>query len=128
MKRRNAMKNYKVFIKKFMESWKRLEGEKTCDLMNDKLQYFENPIDPPLRTRKDVCPLWKVVPDNQKDISYRGKILFEDENSCIYHFVMQRTMTKTGKKQEIDGIFEIKLNENNKLIYFKQWRFVKEYQ
>lgn len=120
------MKNYKSFIKKFMDSWKDLEGEKTCELMADNLQYFENPIDPPLTSKREVLPLWKIVPENQKDINYSGEILFYDENSCIYHFVMQRTMTKTGKRQNIDGVFEIKLNDANKLTYFKQWRFVKE--
>ena len=70
--------------------------------------------------------MWKVVPENQKDITYNGEILFENEDSCIYHFTMTRTMVNTGKVQNIDGIFEIKLNEQNDLIYFKQWRFTKE--
>ncbi len=120
------MKDYKKFIKEFMDSWKKLDGEKTCELMADKLKYYENPIDEPLTSKKDVKPLWLVVPQNQKDILYKGKILFEDEESCIYHFTMQRTMVKTGKRQNIDGIFEIKLNNNNLLTYFKQWRFTKE--
>lgn len=120
------MKDYKKFLKEFMDSWKNLDGEKTCELMADKLQYFENPIDPPLTTKKDVKPLWAVVKENQKDVSYKGKILFEDEKSCIYHFSMQRTMVKTNKIQNIDGFFEIKLNNKNQLTYFKQWRYTKE--
>lgn len=120
------MKDYKKFLKDFMESWKNLDGEGTCDLFADKLKYYENPIDQPLTTKEQVMPLWTVVSENQKDISYKGKILFEDENSCIYHFVMQRTMVKTNKVQNIDGIFEIKLNNKNLLTYFKQWRFTKE--
>lgn len=120
------MKDYKTFLKKFMDSWKNLEGAKTCDLMADNVKYYENPIDEPVVGRENVVPLWAVVKDNQKDISYKGKILFEDDKSCIYHFAMQRTMVKTGKVQNIDGIFEIKLNSKNQLTYFKQWRFTKE--
>lgn len=120
------MKDYNKFLNQFMDSWKNLEGEKTCELMAEDLEYYENPIDKPLTSKTEVKPLWAVVPDNQKDISYSGKILFEDENSCIYHFTMQRTMIATQKVQNIDGIFEIKLNDNNKLTYFKQWRFTKE--
>ena len=120
------MKNYNKFLTAFMESWKNLDGESTCDLMADQLEYFENPIDKPLTTREEVKPLWSVVPENQKDISYSGKILFEDETSCIYHFKMKRTMVKTNKVQNIDGVFEIKLNNENLLTYFKQWRFTKE--
>lgn len=103
-----------------------MRGGVICDLFADKLKYYENPIDKPLTKKEDVKPLWTVVPENQKDISYKGEILFEDDDSCIYHFKMKRTMIKTGKVQNIDGIFEIKLNENNLLTYFKQWRFTKE--
>ena len=120
------MKDYNKFLISFMDSWKNLEGEKTCDLMAENLEYFENPIDKPLTNKEDVKPLWKIVPDNQKDISYSGNILFENEDSCIYHFKMKRTIVSTNKVQEIDGVFEIKLDENNLLTYFKQWRFTKE--
>lgn len=120
------MKDYNKFLVSFMDSWKHLEGEKTCDLMAENLEYFENPIDKPLTNKEDVKPLWKIVPENQKDISYSGNILFENEDSCIYHFKMKRTMVSTNKVQDIDGIFEIKLDENNLLTYFKQWRFTKE--
>jgi len=120
------MKNYKKFLKEFMDSWKNLEGEKTCDLLADKLEYFETPLDKPLTSKEKVKPLWAIVPENQKEIAYSGEILFEDENKCIYHFSMNRTMVKTGVVQKIDGIFEIKLDNNNKLTYFKQWRATKE--
>lgn len=120
------MKNYNKFLTEFMDSWKNLEGEKTCDLMAENLEYFENPIDAPLTTKESVKPLWAIVPNNQKDISYSGKILFENEEKCLYHFSMKRTLTNTNITQHIDGVFEIKLDENNKLTYFKQWRFTKE--
>ena len=120
------MKKYNEFLTKFMDSWKNLEGEKTCDLMAKDLEYFENPIDDPLKTIDLVKPLWAIVPKNQKDISYKGEILFEDQERCMYHFKMQRTIITSNKIQNIDGIFEIKLDENNKLKYFKQWRFTKE--
>ena len=120
------MKKYNEFLIKFMDSWKDLEGEKTCDLMAEDLEYFENPIDEPLKTVDLVRPLWAIVPSNQKDITYNGEILFEDQDRCIYHFTMKRTMISSNKIQNIDGIFEIKLDDNNKLKYFKQWRFTKE--
>ncbi len=117
---------YQKWLKAFMDSWKNLEGVKTCDLIAQKCDYYENPIDAPLTTKEEISKLWEIVPLNQKDISYKGKILFCDEKHCFYQYRMTRTMTATGKVQEIDGIFEIKLNKNNLLTYFKQWRFTKE--
>ncbi len=120
------MKDYKKFLKEFMESWKNLVGGATCELFAENVKYYENPIDEPIIGRENVVPLWSVVKENQKDITYKGSILFENDKSCVYHFTMQRTMVKTGKVQIIDGIFEIKLNAKNKLTYFKQWRYTKE--
>lgn len=120
------MKNYQKFTYQFMESWKNLEGGEICKLFADEIEYYENPIDKPLTQKEDIKPLWAIVPQNQKDISYRFDILAEDEERCMVHFIMTRTMTQTNIVQNIDGVFEIKLNENNLLTYFKQWRFTKE--
>jgi len=117
------MKNYSKWLRDFMDSWKNLEGEKTCDLFADTCQYYENPF-APTTNKEEIKKLWAAVPLNQKDIIYKGEIFFEDKEHCIYHFCMARTML--GKKQLIDGIFEIKLNDKNLLTYFKQWRFAKE--
>lgn len=70
--------------------------------------------------------LWDVVADNQKDINYQYKILSYNEEICIVNFWMTRTMISTGKRQEIDGIFQISLNDNLKCTFFKQWRFTRE--
>lgn len=109
-----------------MESWKNLEGAKTCEMFASPCEYYENPIDPPTIAKTAIQKLWAVVPQNQKDITYNGEILFENAESCIYHFSMQRTMIATDKIQRIDGVFEIKLDEKELLTYFKQWRFTKE--
>ncbi len=118
--------NYQKWIKAFMDSWKNLEGAKTCDLIADKCDYYENPIDPPLKSKAEIVKLWEIVPLNQKDISYKGKILFCDEKHCFYHYRMTRTMVATNEVQQIDGVFELKLNKKNLLTYFKQWRFTKQ--
>lgn len=121
------MKDYNAFIKSFMDSWKNLEGVKTCELMaKDLIGYYETPIDPPLTRNEDVKKLWEIVPLNQKDITYTYDILSENEEHCLFHFTMTRTMVPSGLIQNIDGVCEIKLNDENLLTFFKQWRFTKE--
>ncbi len=44
---------------------------------------------------------------------------------AIINFKMIRNLTLTNEKQEIDGIFQISLNQDNLCNYFKQWRFTK---
>ena len=119
------LNKYEKWTKDFMESWKNLEWRKTLELLSNNVEYYENPIDAPCANFDEVVALWDVVADNQKDIEYKYQIISFDENICIINWQMTRTMTKTNTKQEIDGIFQIALNNEGKCTYFKQWRFTK---
>ena len=116
---------YENWAKEFMESWKDLDWKKTLDTLDKDVKYYENPIDAPYANFDEVTNLWNVVADNQKDISYKFEILSFNEETCIINWQMTRTMTKTDTKQEIDGIFQVSVNDEGKCTYFKQWRFTK---
>ena len=116
---------YEKWTKEFMESWKNLDWKRTLETLDKNVKYFENPIDKPCANFDEVINLWNVVADNQKDISYKFEIVSFNEDICIINWQMTRTMTKTDTKQEIDGIFQISLNDEGKCTYFKQWRFTR---
>ena len=119
------IEKYDIWTKNFMESWKQLDWRRTLKTLSKDVKYFENPIDEPYKSFEEVVNLWNVVEENQKDINYKYKIISFDENVCIINWQMTRTMTKTNIKQNIDGIFQISLNEEGKCSYFKQWRFTR---
>lgn len=119
------LEKYNKWIKEFMDSWKELNCEKVLNTLSRCVKYYENPIDKPCESFDDVIKLWKVVPENQKDIDYKFEILSYNESVCIVNFQMTRTMTDNNAKQEIDGIFQISLNDKGKCTYFKQWRFTR---
>lgn len=117
--------NYEKWTKEFMESWKELDWKRTLKTLDKNVKYYENPIDEPCKNFDEVTGLWNVVADNQKDISYKFDVVAYNENTAIINWQMTRTMTKNNVKQEIDGIFQISLNNENKCTYFKQWRFMR---
>ena len=117
---------YDIWTREFMESWKQLDWKKTLEAIDKNVEYYENPIDIPCRDFDEVISLWNVVADNQKDIIYDYKIIAYNDTTCIINWQMTRTMTKTNKKQDIDGIFQISLSEEGTCTYFKQWRYTKE--
>ena len=119
------LEKYEVWIKEFMESWKQLDWKKTLDTLDENVRYYENPIDEPCKNFDEVINLWNVVADNQKDIEYKYKIIAYNDDICIINWQMTRVMTKTNAKQEIDGIFQISINDEGKCTYFKQWRFTR---
>lgn len=115
----------KIWTKEFMDSWKSLDWKRTLELFSKNVQYYENPIDEPCSNFDEVTKLWEVVADNQKDIEYKYNIISYTEDVCIINWQMTRTMTSNNQKQEIDGIFQISLDEKGLCSYFKQWRFTK---
>lgn len=117
---------YEKWTKEFMESWKELDWKRTLETLDKNVEYYENPIDKPCQNFEEVTNLWNVVEENQKDISYEFEIISYDENTCIINWQMNRTMTKSGAKQQIDGIFQVSINDEGKCTYFKQWRFTRE--
>lgn len=64
------------------------------------------------------------MPNNQRVISCAVEVIIADDEQCIANWQMNRVITATNEKQRLDGIFQIKLDENNKLTYFRQWRWV----
>ena len=119
------LEKYNNWTKEFMESWKELDWQRTLKTLDKEVKYYENPIDEPCKTFEDVVGLWSVVGDNQKDIDYKFEIVSYNENTCIINWQMTRTMTANNIRQEIDGIFQVSVNDEGKCTYFKQWRFAR---
>ena len=116
---------YNTWTKEFMESWKELDWKRTLKTLDKNIEYYENPIDAPCKSFEDVISLWNVVADNQKNIDYKYEIILFDDKTCIINWQMTRTMTSDDSRQEIDGIFQISLNEEGLCTFFKQWRFTR---
>lgn len=108
-----------------MDSWKELDWKRTLNTLDKNVEYYENPIDKPCENFEQVTSLWNIVADNQKDIDYKFEIISFNENICIINWQMTRVMTVNNQKQEIDGIFQISLNEDGLCTYFKQWRYTR---
>lgn len=120
-----SKEKYEEWAKEFMDSWKTLDWQRTLRTLNKNVQYYENPIDKPCSNFEEVTNLWNVVADNQKDIEYTFNIVAFNDKYCIINWQMTRVMTTTNTKQEIDGIFQVSLDNDGKCTYFKQWRFTR---
>lgn len=116
---------YDVWTKEFMESWKVLDWKRTLDVIDKDCKYYENPIDEPCANFDEIVKLWEVVEENQKDITYSYEIVAYNDEVAIVNWQMKRTFIPTNAVQNIDGIFEVSVNDEGKCTLFKQWRFTK---
>lgn len=119
------LEKYDVWTKEFMESWKELDWKRTLDVIAKDCKYYENPVDEPCANFDEIVKLWEVVKENQKDITYSYEIVAYNEDVAIVNWQMKRAFIPTNSVQNIDGIFEIAVNDEGKCTLFKQWRFTK---
>jgi hypothetical protein len=118
---------YEKWVRAMMNSWQNLDGAKTADLFALDVTYYETLDTAPCSSWEVVAKLWEVVPVNQKDIEYSFEVICHDEICGIVNWKMNRKLIAESKiiKQYIDGIFQIKLDDDEKCCFFKQWRFTK---
>ena len=112
----------------FMEGWKNRDVERVMATIAEDCAYYETVFDEPCRDIDAIRRLWEVVPENQKDIEYSYEILAENEENGSIHFRLTRTVLPAGNRVEMDGIFQVSLDEAGRCTYFKQWRSVREIQ
>lgn len=120
-------KKYEIWTNSMMSSWKNLEGSRTAELFSKNVEYYETLDAPPCNTWEDVVKLWEIVPKNQSNIKYEFNIICADDSCAVINWIMRRNLHMADKvvHQYIDGVFQIKLDNNGKCCYFKQWRFTK---
>ena len=117
--------NYNKWIKDFMSAWKEQDVEAVMKTISKNCKYYETVFNEPCSSFEDIKKLWEVVPTNQKDVEYDYKIMLSNDEYCIVNFFIKRTLVPSGVVQDIDGIFQISLDENGLCSFFKQWRSVK---
>lgn len=121
------MNKFEIWSDKFGKAWEKLDPDGAMAMFSkDNLEYFETVFTDPCKSWDDVYKLWEIVPTNQSDVTYWSELFAVNSDHAIIHWKVSRLFIPTGKKQEIDGIFEIKLDQNSICTYFKQWRSVKE--
>ena len=117
-------KDYKKWMKGFMDSWMNLEGLKTTEWFSPDVKYYESPDGAPCADFSEGAALWAIVPQNQRDSSYSYEIVCSDSEVCIYNWKMKRILVTSENEshQSIDGIFVVALDEIGRCTLFKQWR------
>jgi hypothetical protein len=86
--------------------------------------YYESTFNEPKKSWEEVNALWRVVPRNQKDVTFWHEIMMFDRSTVLTHVKVARTMVPSGEEQNIDAAFIFKINEKGLCTYFRQWRML----
>jgi len=118
--------NYNKWVNDFMTAWKKQDVGVVMKTISKNCKYYETVFDEPCSSFEDIRKLWEVIPKNQKNIEFDFKIILSNDEFCIVNFFVNRTLIPSGIVQNINGIFQISLDENGLCSFFKQWRSIKE--
>jgi hypothetical protein len=117
---------FEHWLNKFKKNWIALDPLNAANLFSKDVEYYESALKVPCENWNKVFDLWKVIPTNQRDVTFNFTILAISENFCVANWQVERTQLPQNTKQKIDGIFVLKLNKDGLCNYFKQWRTIEE--
>ncbi len=114
------------WLKKLGNAWSKRDPKAAASLFSKDCRYYEAALEKPCKSWNDILSLWLVVPKNQKGIKFSFKLLSTSGNTAVANWKVTRTLIPGNEKQQIDGIFQISLNDKGLCTFFKQWRTVKK--
>lgn len=117
---------FQNWLNELGEAWSNLEPRKAANLFAKDIEYYESVLKDPLKDWNKVFDLWKIIPKNQKDVSFNFEIIAIDGKMCVANWRVERTLLPQNTRQKIDGIFVFKLNNEGLCNFFKQWRTAEE--
>ncbi|MBI4177544.1 MAG: nuclear transport factor 2 family protein [Candidatus Aenigmarchaeota archaeon] len=110
-----------TWLAKLGKAWSERDPKAAASLFSRDCKYYESVLEEPCKSWDDILKLWLVVPENQKDVIFGFKVLAISDACCIANWQVTRTLLPSNKKQLIDGIFQISIDEQGLCDYFKQW-------
>ena len=105
------MKDYFKWCTDLKENWQTKNVKKIIELFVEDVEYYETPKEK--INGRNIELVWEEIKgQNTNNITFN--ILCENDECCIVNFILQ-------DKISYDMIYQIKLNEDNKCIFLKQW-------
>lgn len=113
------------WLKNLKKIWETKNPDAVIDICADKFFWYETPFDKPLTKREQLLKEWQSVLQ-QDDIHITYDILSINENIGIVNWHAAFTRLPSKEKVELDGIFQVSLNDQGKCTEFRQWYCAKE--
>lgn len=106
------MDNYYNWCLNLKENWKAKNVQRVMELFDPKVKYYETPTTK-INTMQEIQQMWEEI-ESQNTDNIEFNILCQDEECCIVNFILKNDIS-------YDMIYQVKLNNENKCIFLKQW-------
>lgn len=110
------------WTQKLGEGWAKLDVDLALSVINqENISWYESPLDGPLKTWRQVYDRWEKDLSDQKDVKFSHEVLICDDEQGIVRWQASLTRISTGQRATMDGIFHVRLNDEDKCTYFMMW-------
>ena len=109
------------WLQKYKEAWESRNPDQAVNLFADNAQYFLSPFESPFTGKSEIRDYWEDVPIFQTNNKFQFEVLFVKENKGFAHCHGTFELVVSGDINEMDGIFEVEMDENGKCKRLRQW-------
>jgi len=100
-------------------AWEQKKPELLNDIIADSFEWYEDPYGEVITNRDLLLSMWESDLEFQQNISVRLERIVEQPGLCISKW--HATFTDASGSIELDGVFMIRLNDDQRLVEFRQW-------
>src|SRR5512147_2116154 len=109
------------WLTRYGEAWERRSPELASALFSEDCRYYETPFDEPAVGRAGVLEYWKAVPQGQRDIAFRHRVLAVQSRTVIAHWSASFTRIAGGQRVELDGVFVLEFAADGLCTSLREW-------
>ena len=112
---------FQEWLNELAEIWETRDPERAANFFSDVKNYYETPFSQPVNSKQDILEIWKEVPVAHDKVDVETKIISIENNLGIAHWNAKFTRIPSNQPAELDGIYQVKFNDKNEFIEFRQW-------
>lgn len=113
--------SFEKWVKTLGEAWITKNPDLIGSICSENVRYYENPFEEPRVGRQAVIREWQNVPTSQKDITFDFNVIGITNDIGVAHWIASFTRTPENKRETLDGIFTVQLNELGLCTEFHMW-------
>ena len=114
-------KSFRSWLIHYGHAWKTKNPNLIPELFTKEATYHEKSFDKPMVGLDEIKNYWKMISETQNDIQFEFEILDVISNRGMAHWSASFLRTLQGVRVELDGIFLVELNSENKCTKFQEW-------
>jgi hypothetical protein len=118
-------KQFDYWLKELGKAWVEKNPQIIADICAPNIKYYETPFTKPYTSPEAVKKLWVEVPQTQKDITFKHKILTLTKKFGMAQFQAEFTKIKQNQRVVLDAVCLVELNKRGLCTLFKWWWVVK---